>query len=116
MKFLIDRCVGKRLSDWLISKGYDSLESRNLGPDPGDRTLLEWAVKDNRILITIDKDFGKFIFLEKAKHCGIVRLPDVPSSKRIQLMEQILDNHSHDLDKGAVITVRGLRIRISYSF
>jgi predicted nuclease of predicted toxin-antitoxin system len=43
MKFLIDRCAGRKLPDWLRSKGHDVLESRSLGPDPGDKELLEIA-------------------------------------------------------------------------
>ena len=43
MKFLIDRCAGRLLADWLRDQGHDVVESRELGPDPGDRALLEWA-------------------------------------------------------------------------
>jgi predicted nuclease of predicted toxin-antitoxin system len=35
MKFLVDRCAGKRLADWLRGEGHDVLEARTLGPDPG---------------------------------------------------------------------------------
>ena len=81
MKFLVDRCVGKRLTDWLRQQGHDVLESSKLGPDPGDRVLLEIAAKEKRVLITIDTDFGVFVFQEGLNHAGIVRLPDVPSDR-----------------------------------
>ena len=61
----------------------------------------------------MDKDFGEFIFVEKAPHCGLIRLPDVPTHTRIALMEKLLTKHSHDLADQAIITVRGGRIRIS---
>lgn len=64
MKFLIDRCTGSRLAEWLRFHGHDVVESREIGPDPGDRVLLEWAASEGRILITMDKDFGEFIFVE----------------------------------------------------
>lgn len=64
MKFLIDRCAGHRLSEWLRAQGYDVVESRERGPDPGDRVLLEWAGAEDRILVTMDRDFGVFIFLD----------------------------------------------------
>ncbi len=41
MKFLIDRCAGQGLADWLRDQGHDVVESRERGPDPGDRILLE---------------------------------------------------------------------------
>ena len=91
MKFLIDRCAGHRLAEWLRQQGHDVVESRERGSDPGDRTLLTWAASEQRILITIDKDFGEFIFRENARHSGLLRLPDIPATARIELMGKVLD-------------------------
>ena len=113
MKFLIDRCAGRRLADWLRAQGHDVVESRERGSDPGDRILLEWAANEGRILITMDKDFGEFVFVEKAHHCGLIRFPDVPADKRILLMEKVITHHSRELSEQSIITVRGGRIRFS---
>lgn len=113
MRFLIDRCAGHRLAQWLRSQGHDVVESRDRGPDPGDRILLEWAAKESRILVTMDKDFGAFLFVENAPHCGLIRLPDVPAAKRIELMNRLVVDHAADLSERAILTVRGGRIRIS---
>ena len=115
MKFLIDRCAGRRLAQFLRSENHDVEESRDRGPDPGDRIILQWAAAEERILVTMDKDYGEFVFVEKAKHCGLVRLPHVPSETRIQLMQTILTHHARELSEAAIITVRGGRIRISRS-
>ena len=64
MRFLIDRCAGTFIAEWLRTQGHDVVESRERGPDPGDRVLLEWAAQESRILITIDTDFGQLVFLE----------------------------------------------------
>ena len=58
MRFLVDRCAGRRLAEWLRTQEHDVVESRERGPDPGDRTLLAWASAEERVLITMDKDFG----------------------------------------------------------
>ena len=113
MKFLIDRCAGHRLAVWLREQGHDVVESKDRGPDPGDRTVLEWAVGEDRVLVTMDKDFGEFIFFENLPHYGLVRLPDVPVERRIQLMRKILSSHHQDLKVQAIVTVQGERIRIS---
>jgi predicted nuclease of predicted toxin-antitoxin system len=113
MKFLIDRCVGRLLADWLREEGHDVVESAELGADPGDRVLLERAANDGRILVTIDTDFGELIFLESLPHTGLVRLPDVPSQERQLLMQDLLTRYKSDLEDAAIITVRGGRIRIS---
>ena len=70
MRFLIDRCAGRRIADWLRDAGHVVVEARLLGPDPGDRALLELAAADNRILLTIDTDFGELIYLRGIPHAG----------------------------------------------
>ena len=85
MRFLIDRCAGRRLADWLRSRGHDVEESRNRGPDPGDATLLRWAAAEGRILITLDTDFGTLVHSKGLLHAGLIRLPDVPPAVRIAL-------------------------------
>ncbi|MFQ5411069.1 MAG: DUF5615 family PIN-like protein [Phycisphaerae bacterium] len=113
MKFLIDRCAGRRLADWLVEHGHDALYAGALGRDPGDPALLSIAAEQGRILITIDTDFGKLIFVEDRSHCGLVRLPDVPAPERIALLDRLLTDYAKALEAGAIITVRGERIRIS---
>ena len=113
MKFLIDRCAGRRLADWLREQGHDVVESRERGLDPGDQLLLEWSAAEQRILVTIDKDFGQIVFTQQASHSGLVRLPDVPAPTRIALMRTLLENHGQELESRAIVTVRGGRIRIS---
>ena len=83
MRFLVDWCAGHRLAEWLRSQGHDVLESPDLGPDPGDRALLERAASEGRILVTIDTDFGELVYVEEVSHAGLVRLPDVPAEQRI---------------------------------
>jgi len=46
MRFLIDRCAGTFIAEWLRTQGHDVVESRERGPDPGDRVLLEWLRKN----------------------------------------------------------------------
>jgi predicted nuclease of predicted toxin-antitoxin system len=101
------------LAEWLRASGHDVLESRLLGPDPGDLALLQRAAHEKRILITIDTDFGALIFANNVSHCGLVRLPDVSAEKRILIFKEIFARHASDLDAGAIVTVRGNRIRVS---
>ena len=114
MKFLTDRCAGRRLAEWLRAAGHDVLEARHLGPDPGDRALLERAATEERVLITIDTDFGELIYLHDVPHAGLVRLPDAPAEQRIALMAEVIERHRRALETRAVITIRGARLRISY--
>jgi len=112
MKFLVDRCAGKRLAHWLTAQGHDVLDVRDLGADPGDLALLSLAAQQQRILVTLDTDFGKLIFVGGQPHAGIVRLPDVPADQRIALFANLLARHSDDLQAGCVITVQRDKLRI----
>jgi predicted nuclease of predicted toxin-antitoxin system len=113
MRFLIDRCAGRLIAEWLRTQGHDVVESSELGPDPGDRVLLEWAVQESRILITIDTDFGQLVFLEGQSHSGLIRLPDVPSRERVVIIKDLTERFQNELESHAIITVRSGKIRIS---
>ena len=115
MRFLTDRCAGRRLADWLRNGGHDVLEAQTLGPDPGDRTLLSLAESENRVLITLDKGFGELIYLHGIPHAGLIRLPDVRMSQRIAMVNDIITSYAQALEERAVITVQGGRIRVSRS-
>ena len=113
MKFLIDRCAGRRVAEWLRQRGHDVREAREYWPDPGDAALLQAAAAEGRILITIDTDFGALVYVTGASHAGIIRLPDVPARDRIALMEQILARYDEPGLSGSIVTVTGTRIRFS---
>jgi predicted nuclease of predicted toxin-antitoxin system len=113
LKFLIDRCAGRRLAEWLRGEGHDVLEVRAFGRDPGDEALLRQAADQERVLVTIDSDFGTLIHLRARPHTGLIRLPDVPSSTRIELMTQILTGYTEEELSQALVTVKGSRIRVS---
>lgn len=114
MRFLIDRCAGHRLAVALRQQGHDVVEAFELGPDPGDRQLLLQAHRDQRVVVTIDTDFGQLIFQSGVSHCGLLRLPDVPPDQRIQLTSEVLSRYGDALTNGAIVTVKGDRIRVSY--
>lgn len=113
MRFLIDTCAGRLLADWLRAGGHDVIRVTDSGADPGDSAVLRRAVDDRRILITMDKDFGALIHRDRMRHAGIIRLPHTTVAERIDLVRTILHRFPEvDLD-GALITVRGTRIRIA---
>lgn len=114
MKLLIDSCAGRRLAAWLRAEGHDVAEVWALGTDPGDRAILALAATERRILVTMDKDFGLLIFAEDAAHAGLVRLPRVRSTRRIDLMRTVLNDYAEELAAGSVITVQENRVRVSH--
>jgi hypothetical protein len=53
------------------------------------------------------------VFRDAASRRGLIRLPAVPAGKRIELLRQLSAKHSSEMGAGAVITVRGNRVRIT---
>jgi predicted nuclease of predicted toxin-antitoxin system len=106
---------GKKAGRLAARGGDDVLEARTLGPEPGDRELLEIAAKQERVLVSIDTDFGELIYVDRISHSGMIRLPDVSAEARIKLVGKILVQYESQLKSHAIITVRGDRIRISKS-
>jgi predicted nuclease of predicted toxin-antitoxin system len=81
VKFLLDVPVGREIADWLRDQGYDVLEVRTIDPTLSDLAILRLATQQNRIVITMDKDFGELVVRQGEPHRGIVRLPDVAKGK-----------------------------------
>ena len=77
-----------------------------------DEDVVAWAIEENRIIITVDKDFGELSILKGKPHCGIIRLPDVPYLERRYLVSKVIERHFDDLEQGRIITVSRTRIRV----
>ena len=61
----------------------------------------------------VDTGFGPLVYRGGEVHCGIVRLPDVRYNTRIELMRIVIERYGPQLEKGAIVTVRGEKIRVS---
>ncbi len=59
MKVLLDTCVWGGTKGDLQVAGHDVLWIGDLAQDPGDEDILAQAHGEQRVLITLDKDFGE---------------------------------------------------------
>lgn len=73
MKVLLDTCVWGGAQRDLRASGYDVVWSGNWTEDPGDDEILTIAHGENRVLITLDKDFGELAIVQEIPHSGIIR-------------------------------------------
>ena len=62
MKFLIDENVGFTLVKYLRDQGFDVKSVSELFPSRDDVSIIKIAVKEERIIVTNDKDFGYLTF------------------------------------------------------
>jgi predicted nuclease of predicted toxin-antitoxin system len=112
LKLLLDTCVWGGTVDPLRECGHDVFWCGDLSPDPGDDSILRRAVQEQRILITLDKDFGELVFLRGQSHTGIIRLVEVPSLMQAEAIQAIVSKQGEELARGAIITLKNNRLRI----
>jgi predicted nuclease of predicted toxin-antitoxin system len=85
---------------------------RDWTPDPGDEAILEFAQRESRILVTLDKDFGELAVVFGKPHCGIVRLVDIHPSRQASVCADVLGRYGSELAAGAIVTVTTDRTRL----
>lgn len=59
MKFITDENLGIQVPQFLRSLGYDVISAIEVALSRPDIDILSLANKENRILLTTDKDFGE---------------------------------------------------------
>ena len=79
--------------------------------DPGDEEVLARAHSDGRILVTLDKDFGKLAIVHRTPHSGIIRLANFPARQQGLVCLKLLARYGEELLAGAIVTADSRRIR-----
>lgn len=74
IKFILNENIGIKTSDFLISENYDVKSTIKDFRGISDKKLLEIARKENRIIVTLDKDFCELVFRDNLDCCGIILL------------------------------------------
>lgn len=105
MKFLIDENLGIKVPQHLRGLGFDIVSISELSPGISDQEVLSLANRENRILITQDKDFGELVFKEGLLHSGVIllRLKDDSIVNKKKVIEQALHSKKDYLNKFTVI-------------
>jgi predicted nuclease of predicted toxin-antitoxin system len=112
MKFLLDVNASGVLSTLLIELGHDIACVARVDSKMSDDEVLDWAVREERIIITTDSDFEQMIWLRSRIHCGVLRLENLPRLERIALFQEILDNYTEELQLASIIIATQQKIRI----
>lgn len=116
MRFLLDEGLSPRLVDLLAAAGHDVVHVRAIGlisaPDP---VILGRAVDDQRVLITLDTDFGALVAHSRATVPSIVLFRGEVtrwSDRQAALLLANLDAVAEDLRAGAVVVLGDSRLRV----
>ena len=72
MRFLADENFPKRSVNLLRSQGHDVVSVAESARGADDRDVLSSAERENRVLLTFDRDFGELVFRLGQPTRGIV--------------------------------------------
>ena len=112
MRLLIDSSLWSPIAHDLRQDGHDVEAVADWPKDPGDRAILAYAHAHQRILVTLDKDFGDLIVRDGRPHAGLLRLVTESVHQQIVMVREAIEKHSDDLLVGAIVTVEEDRIRV----
>lgn len=112
MKVLLDSCVWNGAKKPLKKAGHDVVWAGKLSKDPGDEAILDIAYQEERVLITLDKDFGELAIVHGKPHSGIIRLVGHSALKQGPISVKVLDKYKEELESAVIITVEKARVRI----
>lgn len=105
MRFLVDECTGTSVADWLKSLNFEVFSVFEQWRGASDDAILEKCQNESYILITSDKDFGEMVFRNQKVHNGIILVRCNPNiySKRIEVLEKLLNNYPEKLARNFVV-------------
>ena len=109
---LLDSCVWGGSLPILSALGHDVVWSGSWAKDPDDVAILAAAHSEQRILVTLDKDFGELAIMKGHSHSGIVRLSGFRAAQMAAVIHHIVQTYGQELNSRALITVDPDRIRI----
>jgi len=102
MRILADENFPGIAVDELRKRGHNVVWVRTEKPGIGDRVILEWAQSEERLLVTLDKDFGELAFgRDLAARCGVVLFrmkisnPRTGSMRIVDILESRSDWAAH---------------------
>lgn len=91
MTLLVDVCAGRAVADTLRSLGFDTAFVRDRNPAMSDLEILAWAVSEQRLVVTSDKDFGELVFRSGLPHTGVLllRLDAARTAEKVRVVTDI---------------------------
>ena len=108
MKFLADECCDASLVASLRGDGHDVLYQLEENAGAEDKDVLERAYKEERILLSEDKDFGELVFRLRKRTVGIVLLRIDVKERGLKWprLKKLIDEHGAQLAGHFVVVDR----------
>ena len=115
ISILLDQGLPRSAASVLRDEGWDVLHTGDIGLSRStDRQILEYAQRNERVIITLDSDFHTILALTNASAPSVIRirLEGLRGHGLAHLIKKIWPKIEPQVKKGAMVTVTASGIRI----
>jgi predicted nuclease of predicted toxin-antitoxin system len=113
LRLLVDTSLGLSLEDCVRNSGHDAAFVRDIDPRLPDSAILGLAVRDQRMVVTMDKDSGELVYRAGRGHHGVLllRMQDQSAAASAPIVARLLEDYCEMLENHFAV-YQGGRLRI----
>ncbi len=118
LKIYLDQMLRLDVAQALRDEGHDVVRASEVGQARADDyEILQKAITENRVLVTLDEHFGDWVILPLSKHPGVIRLKIHPTTSKnaINLLLPFLRLHSSGEFKNHLVILSPKRAKWVYT-
>ena len=115
MKFLLDMGLAQSTARFLRSQGHDATHLRDQDLHRlTDQLIVEKALREKRVILTHDLDFGRIVALTRNQLPSVVtfRLDNMQADQVNRYLQEVITRSADDLESGALISVTEQAVRM----
>lgn len=89
----MDECAGPSVARWLYLQEHEVISVAPDYPGLNDLAILQWAVAEDRIVVTCDKGFGELVFHRGEPHRGVIllRMQDQSPEVKVEMLQYLME-------------------------
>ncbi|HVT60535.1 MAG TPA: DUF5615 family PIN-like protein [Thermoanaerobaculia bacterium] len=113
MRFLADESCDFAVVRALRAAGHDVVAVAEVARKIEDAEVIDRAVRESRVLLTEDKDFGQLVYAGARESSGVILIRFPPSARPAlpSLVLETIGQHGEQL-AGSFVVVKPRRVRI----
>lgn len=115
MHFLADMGVSQQVVEWLRTNDHVAVHLRDEGLQRlPNGEIFQKAGREQRIVLTFDLDFGEILAASGGQIVSVIlfRLRNTRANFVIQRLDDVLNQSSAELSRGAIVVVEDGRHRV----